>query len=863
MEPDGGDWFVAGENGSLELRAPTLAPSFGRAAILRFGYDGPETELGLHFDFGPGLAPLPGFPISVAPGEQTVAFEVPKGVHQLVLMPDSGARISVRDACLVAAGGRRKKRPVERALATLDHSGGLVPVSSFAYDEVTRTFRSVGPDPQMRMVEPPLHSGFYMWELRESFEGPRSVARLYARYGREFDETDAIVLPLRPDQLTKRIVRLTDRPKAMRFDPVEHSTPIAIERLALLPVTDRFALERMLVKLGRGDVPRARRDLAAGARERGVSELDLAYERYDGLFAARASSMIRYADWIANVEPASRPDAESVLATLSGERESTIISVIVPVFDPAEAHLRACLDSVLAQRYPHWELCVADDASTVPHVRRVLDEYAARDARIRLVFRTANGRIAAATESALALATGAFVAFLDHDDTLDPDALTFVVDALRAHPDAAIVYTDEDKLDRDGLRSEPHFKPDWNRDLLYGLNYVSHLGVYRRSLVEAVGGIRAGFDGSQDYDLLLRCIERSRDDQIVHVPHILYHWRMSERSVASGDSAKDYTTAASIRALEAHFAARGESVRVSSHRPNFFRAHFPVPTPAPLVSIIVPTRDGGDVLRRAIESIRSKTDYPAYELIVVDNQSVDPKTLSYFRELEADPRVHVIAYDAPFNFSAINNFAVERARGELVALVNDDVEVISPSWLDEMVSLALRPGTGCVGAKLYYANDTIQHAGVILGLGGVAGHSHKHVPRASPGYFGRLVVTQELSAVTAACLVVRASIYREVGGLDAQGLPIAFNDVDFCLRVKSAGYRNVWTPFAELYHHESVSRGRDDAPEKRDRFAREIDVMKTRWRSVLDEDPAYSVHLTQDREDFTITTRVRGRITGG
>jgi len=852
--------FCAEEGGTLELRARSFEPAFGHDVVVRFDYDGTPSEIGFHFDFGEGLAPLPGFPTRLVAGENAIAFRMPRGVRQLVVHPPASVDFTIRSLRLEQASNSRKRRPVEDALTMLDHAGGVVPIAGFAFDGATRRFRTVGPDPQFRLLAPPLHEGFYMLEVQERFERTRCVARLYARTDRtEMLEDDAFVLPLRSGQLTKRLVRFTGRPKSMRFDPVEHSTPLTVDRFALVPVTDRFAYRRMLEKLGRGDVARAKRELEADARATDRAPIDLAFERYDAAFRARAHPSIRYDEWIATVESATRPDREALSAALGRTPDAPTISILLPVYDPLEADLRACLESVLAQSYPRWELCIADDASRWPHARAVIEEFALRDPRIRVSYRDANGGIAAASNAALELASGAFVALLDHDDTLDRDALLLVADALVRRPAAEIVYSDEDKIDRDGKRCDPHFKPEWNRELLYGRNYVSHLGVYRRGLVTSVGGFRAGFDGSQDYDLLLRCIERIDASDIVHVPHVLYHWRMATASTAATEGAKDYTTDATLRALREHLERRGVPAEVSSHKPSFFRVHWPLPPEPPLVSVIVPTRNGGPILRRAIESILAKTLYPNLELIVVDNQSSQAETLAYLDELARRPSVEVVRYDHPFNFAAINNFAVARARGPVIALVNDDVEVISPSWLDEMVALAVRADTGCVGAKLYYPNDTIQHAGVVTGLGGVAGHSHKHAPSASAGYAGRLWIPQEVSAVTAACLVMRKSVFDEVGGFDAEHLAVAFNDVDLCLRTRAAGYRNVFTPFAELYHHESVSRGSDESPENRGRFAREVDLMKTRWRAELERDPAYSVHLTLDREDFSLATRARNR----
>lgn len=527
-------------------------------------------------------------------------------------------------------------------------------------------------------------------------------------------------------------------------------------------------------------------------------------------------------------------------------------SVVVPVYNPDISYLDAMIQSVQAQSYDNWELCLADDLSRA-EVRDFLTQKAAQDSRIRLVLRDENGHISQATNSAIDVVTGDFIALLDHDDLLDPDALLMVAAAIADNPTAQILYTDEDKVRMDGERYDPNFKPDWNRELLYGLNYVSHLGVYATALVKRVGGFRAGFEGAQDYDLLLRCIEQIDDTQIVHIPKVLYSWRASRGSTAASNKAKPYATQAGIRALAEHLErVHGRSIDVVEGPVAFsYRVQWPLDT-RPLVSIIIPTRDRLQLTRAAVDSILAKTNYPNIEIIIVDNGSVASETLAWFAQIQsADSRVRVLRDDRPFNYSALNNAAVAQAHGEVIALLNNDVTVINRDWLSEMVSLAIRPGTGCVGAKLYFPDGRIQHAGVVIGMGGVAGHPHLFFPGDHGGYFGRLLMRQGYSAVTAACLVVRREIYEEVGGLNETDLKVAFNDVDFCLKVQAAGYTNVWTPYAELTHYESASRGYEDTPEKIGRFQTECAYMKTTWQTPDFADPCYNQNLTLDRQDFS------------
>ena len=523
------------------------------------------------------------------------------------------------------------------------------------------------------------------------------------------------------------------------------------------------------------------------------------------------------------------------------------------MFEPEEAYLRAMIESVVGQAYPHWELCLADDASSSPHVRSVIEAYAAADPRIRAVFRPVNGHISAASNSALELATGAWTVLLDHDDVLAPDALLEVAREVEAHPEAVFVYSDEDKLDARGRRYDPFFKPDYSPELLRSQNYLNHLTAIATEAIRAAGGWREGFEGSQDHDLYLRVVEGLEPGRVRHIPRVLYHWRAVEGSTALSQDGKDYAFEAGQRAVREHVARLGLPVeRVERAAPYaFHRVVYALPDPAPRVSLIIPTRDRADLLETCVRSILERTRYGAYEVLVVDNGSVEAETHALFAKLSRDARVRVLPHPGPFNYSAINNAAAREATGEVLGLVNNDIEVMAPGWLREMVSWAVQPRIGCVGAKLYYPDDTIQHAGVVLGIGGVAGHSHKRRGRGDPGYFGRVVISHEVSAVTGACLLVRRSVWDEVGGLD-EALAVAFNDVDFCLKVRARGYTNVFTPYAELRHHESLSRGEDKSRGKRARLRAEVALMRARWRSRLQDDPCYSPHLSRSNEEFTI-----------
>ena len=523
----------------------------------------------------------------------------------------------------------------------------------------------------------------------------------------------------------------------------------------------------------------------------------------------------------------------------------------MPVYNSDTRWLRAAITSVQDQLYPRWELCIADDHSSDPRVGVLLRDIAAHDDRVKVHFREVNGHISAASNSALALASGEFIVLLDHDDVLPRHALAAVVHELNRHPDADIIYSDEDRLDQAGRRYDPYFKPDWSPELFRGLNLISHLGVYRAARVREVGGFREGLEGSQDYDMALRVVERTDPSRIRHIPHILYHWRAIPGSAALGVEQKSYAHDAARRAVQDHFARTGlqatyePAPRVPYHQ----RIRYPLPQVLPHVTIIIPTRDRVDLLARCVRSVLSRSTYRPFDIVIVDNGSSESASLSYFEQVRQQPDVSVMRVDEPFNFSRLNNLAAARARGTLLCFLNNDTEVISSDWLEEMVSLAVRENVGAVGAMLYYPDDTIQHAGVVLGLGGIASHPHRGLRRGSPGYYVRAALTQAASAVTAACMVLSKVAFESVGGFD-ETLAVAYNDVDLCLRLGARGLRNVWTPFAELYHFESVSRGDDTQGASRRRFLAESQLMRDRWQGLLNADPYYNPNLSLTRADF-------------
>lgn len=533
-------------------------------------------------------------------------------------------------------------------------------------------------------------------------------------------------------------------------------------------------------------------------------------------------------------------------------QQQPVFSVLMPVYNPPIEMLDEAIWSIRNQIYPNWEFCIADDASTNPKVREILSKHQAEDSRIKVVYREKNGHISAASNSALEIATGEFVVLFDNDDILPNHALYWVAKTVNQYPNADLIYSDEDKIDEQGRRSNPYFKPDWNEDLFYSHNMISHLGVYRTQIMKELGGFKLGLEGSQDYDLALRFIETIPHENIIHIPKVLYHWRVHAASTASSSDAKPYAVIAGEKALNQHFERMNYQGKVEFIKHSYY-AKYNLPNELPKVSIIIPTRDGYNLIRTCIESIVHNTDYENYEILIIDNGSKEFQTLSYFKQLEKVlDNIRIIQDDSPFNYSALNNKAVQLAQGSILCFMNNDIEVISSNWLSEMVSHALRPKIGAVGAKLLYPNNTIQHTGVILGIGGVAAHSHVGFAADDDGYFGYNSIIRNYSAVTAACLVVQKSIFESAGGFNEKDLTVAFNDVDLCLKIKKLGFRNVFTPNALLYHHESATRGKDISEEKRKRFQGEQNYMLMQWKYILENDPAYNPNLGLHSEHFEL-----------
>lgn len=528
-------------------------------------------------------------------------------------------------------------------------------------------------------------------------------------------------------------------------------------------------------------------------------------------------------------------------------------SIIVPLYNTPVKFLNEMIGSVQAQTYGNWELCLADGSdSKHSDVEAAVRKLAEKDSRIKYKKLEKNLGISGNTNACLDMAEGDYIGLFDHDDLLHPAALFEVMKAI-CEKNADYVYTDEMIFKSPKITNivHLHYKSDYGPDTLRGINYICHFSVFSRELLEKTDRFRPEYDGSQDHDLMLRLTSLAKN--VVHIPKILYFWRSHPASVASDIGAKTYAIEAGRNAVRDHIASLGMKAEVTSTDfcPTAYRIKYEIQS-YDKVSIIIPNKNHLDDLTCCINSILSKSTYPNYEIVIVDNGSDDEELFRYYDELKKDERFVICYLDIPFNYSTLNNFAAKWASGKYYILLNNDIEIITPEWIEEMLMYVQRDDVGICGAKLYYPDDTIQHAGVIIGMGGVAGHCFGSMPRNSSGYMDRLVYSQELSAVTAACLMIKASVFREVGGLDEENFRIAFNDVDLCLKVRQAGYLVVWTPYAEAYHYESKSRGYEDTPEKQIRFKGEIEHFQAKWKDILQSgDPYYNPNLTLERGDFT------------
>jgi O-antigen biosynthesis protein len=560
-----------------------------------------------------------------------------------------------------------------------------------------------------------------------------------------------------------------------------------------------------------------------------------------------------YQVWVEQFEAHDEEQLRIIREEIMKMRHPPLISVIMPVYNPQTDFINEAIGSVFNQIYPHWELCIADDCSTDPKVREVIKKWTLEENRIQYVFRENNGHISAASNSAIAIATGKYIALLDHDDLLHPLALYWNAKEIINHPKCAMIYSDEDKIDASGLRNGPYFKSDFNYDLLLCHNMISHLGVYKTDLIRQIGGFREGLEGSQDYDLALRVIEKIEPEQIRHIPRVLYHWRIHEKSTALSIDAKPYALVAAMNAIQAHLDRQKISAIVTEapDAPVFNRIIYTVPDPPPLVDILVHHIGNLVNTKRCIHTILYKTTYRNYSVTLIDHGSKDSDTLAFFQQLNGKNRIKIIRHKAAGNFSKLNNRAAAASSADYLCLLNNNVEVLSPEWLTEMIGHATQKGIGAVGAKLLCPNNTLLHAGIIMGIGNIAGYPHKHITNGDPGYIGRACLQQSFSALAGGCILVNRKTYLQVGGLNRKNLAREFSEVDFCLKLAAMGLRNVWTPYAVLRLQESLSQNDETQSVNHARIQSEIKYMQRTWKDVIRHDPAYSPNLSITSENFS------------
>ena len=530
--------------------------------------------------------------------------------------------------------------------------------------------------------------------------------------------------------------------------------------------------------------------------------------------------------------------------------QKPLISIVIPLYCTQLPYLKELLESVRRQSYENWQLCLAD-GSPDDKAKEFIEKHYGREKRIVYRKLEENGGISVNTNEAVALATGEYLMLCDHDDTLEPDALYEIVKAIN-DTGADVLYTDEDKVSMDGQHYfDPNFKPDFNLFRLRENNYICHIFVVKKSLTDETGLLRSEFDGAQDFDFILRCCEKAQ--KITHIPKVLYHWRCHMDSTAADPSSKAYAYEAGRKAVREHYQRLGIDAKVEmTERPGWYRSHVKVQG-NPLISVIIPNKDHTDDLELCLFSMTRKSTYRNYEILIVENNSEKEETFEYYRKLpDRYPKARVLTWEKEFNYSAINNFAAKEAKGEYLLFLNNDVEILTPDWMEEMLQNCQQEDVAVVGAKLYYPDDTIQHAGVVLGLGGIAGHIMCRASREDPGYFGRMISVQEISAVTAACMMVKKSDFDAVGGLD-ETFQVAFNDIDLCMKFRAAGKKIIFTPYAELYHYESKSRGLEDTPEKQFRFDKEVKRFQEKWAQQLEMgDPYYSPNLSVTEGDCSL-----------
>lgn len=815
---------------ALRPRDVDLMMNYGHLKKARLDYPGAARLYGAAVDVDPGGAAIIELGSALIAPHATVE-------HRRVIDAVAGSALAVRCRGL-----------------TLLNAAGVIPLGEDRF-ELTSS------DPWLefrldRLAQSPL--GELSLDVRSDIEGRRLTGRLYVDYGAGYTNEHTIELPEARNGLSTVSLAALDQIRSVRWDPDDKGNIIRFGGAAFDAHAD---IDQTLARV-RAIYPREvelEEDFHAIRKTLASAEITpqraIAVSRFLG--STGADSPFDYPFWLRrwiNPGPVDYARMEAMAAAFS--RRPTF-SFVMPVYNPPVALLSECIESLLAQTYADFEICIADDKSPNPEIRRLLEHYAAQDDRIKLALRPFNGHISAASNTALGLATGEFIVLVDHDD-LVPDYCLFVVaHYINQHPEAQILYSDEDKISIDGQRFDPYLKGDFDPFLMYGHNMVSHLGVYRRDLIERIGGFRLGLEGSQDYDLLLRAYEVAGPGSVFHIPHVLYHWRAIPGSTAVSADQKSYAIVAAQHAINGHFERTGQPLRsIDGFAPGLSAVKHSRAFDT-RVSIIIPTRDGLDVLRACVQSIQA-FDHDNTEIVIVDNGSEEKATLSYLRSLEAAGIARVVRWPHPFNFSEINNVAAREATGDILCFLNNDTEVLGPLWLARARALLTLPDVGVVGARLLFPDGTLQHFGIVLGMGAhkIAGTPHGGHGGDDPGYLGKARLLQQFSAVTAACMFVRRDVFEVVGGFDTD-FTVAYNDVDLCIRIRKAGFRIVADPEVVLTHKESRTRGDDLDGAKAKRLAREAALMRERWADVLDNDPFYSPNLSLERSDFALASPPR------
>ena len=733
------------------------------------------------------------------------------------------------------------------AKITFKSGYGLIPVNDIVVLPGANEFSSVGNDPGFVVLLSKKHlkAGWY-WlsvEIKE-IQGIILMPKLYFDAGQGFNEENVCNLPALENGRIEGLVKLPFSIMGLRFDPTISVCTFSVNDFLLKHIGKIKAFRIGVTKYKQINGSGRNNLVFYSGLTTSFLKSQLRKKIRDSIAFNDEGTVAKYKKWCVlydTISPDQLLTIESLARKLSYQ---PLFSVIVPVYNAPVIFLRKAIDSVRNQAYKNWELCIADDKSTQEEIRNVLHEYTSMDKRIKVTYREVNGHISNASNSALDLATGDYIVLLDQDDELPRHCLYMAAEAINVNKDLELIYSDEDKIDEEGNRFDPYFKTDWNKDLFYGQNLISHLGVYKHSLIKKIGGFRPGYEGSQDYDLALRCIEHLRPHQIHHLPHVLYHWRAIEGSTSVSMSNKNYAFDSGLKALQDHLRRTCQKAIAEPNIHNSYRVKWDLPLQEPLVSIIIPTKNKVNVLSACVTSILQKTTYNNFEILIIDNNSDESETLAYFKKIQQQfKQITVYGYAAEFNFSAMVNYGVRQSKGEVVLLLNNDTEVINEDWLREMVSQCMRTEIGAVGAKLFYPNGQIQHAGVFLYEGHPGNHIYLKRSRTDPGYFNKLNLVQNYSAITAACLAIRKELYLQVDGFDDKNLKIVYNDVDFCLKVKELGYTNLWTPFAQLYHHESLSRGNDLDEANLERFKKEHAYILKKWKSAVSSDPFFNPNL--------------------